>query len=190
MKKITFIFSLAFIFFGCNSTNTQKNGHSGMIYDYENNPVSKAMFFLDSDYITSTDCNGHFYIDDFTCRNLSGRKIIIKKDHYETISCNAEDFFSNPFVYMKIGSVSQLVKSLTEYLKKDDMEKSKLFLEKLKTSVKEKDELNIYNYLCSIFYYKEENFPLAKEFLSLVASQENEYVKKLENLINEKCFQF
>lgn len=159
---------------GCNSLkNAEIRNINGMIYNYENEPVSGAYVYLDDKQVGSSDMYGRFYIDNFIPNNNINIKI--SKSGYETSTINVSLQNSTQLIYVKIYSNNELLNEAEDLIKNQNYEHSLGFISRYEIS----NGASISSeYLKAIVNYKKKNFEGAYNILEnlLAKGSEDPYI--------------
>jgi hypothetical protein len=98
---------------------------NGMIYDYDNIPVTTASVEVDGKKVTSSDVNGRFALSDF----LPGQYTIkVQKNGYETTQITIDYTDPTQILYVKMFSVVQLLQLAEKAFERRDWQNTESLL--------------------------------------------------------------
>ena len=176
-----FILSLGLLFSGCASTK-KLGGRTvyAMIYDYSNNAVSGADFYLDGKFIGSSGINGRFMF------NLYGDGE--KKLHIEKDGCIAIDdlvsWAPSLVLYYRIKSSSDLLRMAEKKYDDGLFDEAMEDIDSAITAGGKKDEAL---YLKALFLSRSGKFIHSNEVLDEMEMKREteEYIRKLKQFNEE-----
>lgn len=98
---------------------------NGMIYDYDNVPVSAAVIRVNAEKKAVSDINGRFFLSGLEPSNFS---ISVEREGYEAKSVSLEYSNPNQILYIKIFSAEQLLSLAEKALEKRDWATTEMYL--------------------------------------------------------------
>ncbi len=137
----------------------EKAALSGMVYDYENRPVSGVSIFIDEKFIISSDVNGRFILPDVK----RGEHVLeFRKKGHERLVTDIDFLNRTQVLYIKILSLNQILNRVEELYEKKEWAEASDFLERGK-AIDENNPLILY--LEAVYEYKIKHYDNAEKML-------------------------
>ena len=154
---------------------------NGMIYDLDNEPVSGVSVYLNNQFVSYSDIDGHFTINK-TGNNEKENILFCKKDGYESVSLPVVFEIGPQLVCFKMSSFEQLVSMAEKLISENKLVDAQQIL--LKAEAIRENQVTV-NYLNAIILYKLESYEEALTALKKI-NLDNVYVDRLYDDITQK----
>lgn len=183
IKKISIYFLLIVLFVSCSSVpKTEKITVNGMVYDTENRPAVNYNITLNGKVVAITDIGGRFTLNNIKTGtyNFSGFG-----EGYLSITDTVDIFDKSQILYLKVPTIESKFKEAYDYINQSKYSKAKNSIKE----VLESDENNsIALYFMSVIENFTGNTNESRKYLEKIINNgdENEYVKKMEDILNNK----
>jgi tetratricopeptide (TPR) repeat protein len=154
----------------CASTNqVKKNGServalNGMVYDFDNRPVSDAEISVDGHPVTRSDINGRFSLGEIS---FGQYKVDVSKKGYETASIPVDYSDVTQIIYAKVFSAKQLLTASEKEAESRNWAGAVAFLDRI-DAIGVKDPAA--HYLRAVIYFREGEAQEARKILESLLS--------------------
>ena len=171
MKNISLLVFLIHVIMltGCASVKIEHQLLQGMIYDYENEPVSGVDIYIKGKRVAVSDIAGHFSINQIM--SYSEYNLVAKKTNYEDSELTFSITNMSQVIYLRMYSSQQLLSIAEEKTEQKKYKEAEEYLQRAK--IVGGDSLSS-DYLFSIIKYLKNEYDLALESLLKILEKGND----------------
>jgi hypothetical protein len=185
MKRAVLLASIfPFLVISCNTTGYGygRIGLNGMVYDFENKPVSQYFVKLDDRLPVSTDINGRFYISNV---RRGKHRITGRKSGFETYQGEIEINDRSQIAYFRVPNLNQLITLTDDALSRNRINEAASYIRRAESIGEITTELLFYS---AVVLFRMGEY---KESIAILQNAEmlgskDEYVSRFLNELLER----